>query len=25
MDTRIGFLRSPTMQHNYGPDANGTQ
>jgi mannose-6-phosphate isomerase-like protein (cupin superfamily) len=25
MDTRMGFLRSPTMQHNYGPDANGTQ
>jgi mannose-6-phosphate isomerase-like protein (cupin superfamily) len=25
MDTRIAFNRSPTMQHNYGPDANGTQ
>ena len=25
MDTRMGVLRSPTMQHNYGPDANGTQ
>ena len=25
MDTRLAFNRSPTMQHNYGPDANGTQ
>jgi len=25
MDTRLAFNRSPTMQHNYGPDANGSQ
>jgi mannose-6-phosphate isomerase-like protein (cupin superfamily) len=25
MDTRMGVLRSPTMQHNYAEDANGTQ
>jgi mannose-6-phosphate isomerase-like protein (cupin superfamily) len=25
MDTRMGFLRSPTMQHNYGENAGGTQ
>jgi len=25
MDTRLAFNRSPTMLHNYGPDANGTQ
>jgi mannose-6-phosphate isomerase-like protein (cupin superfamily) len=25
MDTRLAFNRSPTMQHNYGPNANGTQ
>jgi mannose-6-phosphate isomerase-like protein (cupin superfamily) len=25
MDTRLAFNRSPTMQHNYAEDANGTQ
>ncbi|HVV27384.1 MAG TPA: hypothetical protein VHC40_05405 [Rhizomicrobium sp.] len=25
VDTRIAFNRSPTMQHNYAEDANGTQ
>jgi mannose-6-phosphate isomerase-like protein (cupin superfamily) len=25
MDTRLAFNRSPTMQHNYAADANGTQ
>jgi mannose-6-phosphate isomerase-like protein (cupin superfamily) len=25
MDTRLAFSRSPSMLHNYGPDANGTQ
>ncbi len=25
MDTRLAFNRSPTMQHNYTEDANGTQ
>ena len=25
MDTRLAFNRSPTMQHNFGPDANGRQ
>jgi len=25
MDTRLAFNRSPSMQHNYAEDANGTQ